>query len=105
MSNQRSSTQYQPGDLLTKMECCSLFCDELRISRDSYYKYYRSWIKFKSYAQNIGPEGKVEQKLQRIPYEVAQGLINRLCERPGPGDPPDEVLEEFTNYSDVKSHR
>jgi hypothetical protein len=35
---------YADDELLTKMECCNLFCRKLKISRYVYYKRYHKYI-------------------------------------------------------------
>lgn len=87
--------EFEPGDLLTKMECCTLFCEKLRIGTNSYYKYYRPYIKFKNYGLEKDDEGNIRKRLPRIPYEIALGLINLMKEDRQPEDPSMQELKKF----------
>lgn len=91
----QQENQFKPGDLLTKGECQQLFEDKLGIKRTSYYQNYRPHIKFKFYGQIEADNGEIKKRIPRIPYEIAQGLINILMERPQPDDPPMEELQKF----------
>jgi hypothetical protein len=86
---------YHQDQLLTKMECLHLFCEKLKIGKDSYYKYYRPFIKFKCIAQRVNKNGELVESIPRIPYNVAIGLINLLRGTPHPEDPPPERLKQF----------
>lgn len=88
--------KYAPDELLTKMECCHLFCDKLKIGINSYYNYYYKHIKFKYYGKIINDDGEVEKRLPRIPYKIAMGLINLLQDRHDPKrDPKVETLLKY----------
>lgn len=90
--------KYNPDDLLTKMECCQLFCEKLRISQATYYRCYYPGIKFKSY-------DAVSGGLERIPFDVATAII-RLVKKGTAGltenDPPLEVIAEFAGIDGVE---
>jgi hypothetical protein len=75
-----------PNQLLTPTECMQLFCERLRISRATYYRNFHPDIKFQKFGIN----------LNRIPYRIAVGLLNKLCGNPLPSDPSDEELQYFT---------
>jgi hypothetical protein len=75
-----------PNQLLTPTECMQLFCERLRISRATYYRQFRPDIKFQKFGK----------KLNRIPYRIAVGLLNKLSGNPLPGDPSNEELQNFT---------
>lgn len=95
MSKTRTVDELKPGDLLTKMECCALFCEKLRISRDSYYKYVRPKIKFKNVMEDLTSYGKKSPGIERIPYTIAVGIINKLMNNKQPDDPPNYDLKEY----------
>lgn len=87
MSKTRPVEKLKPGDLLTKMECCALFCEKLRISRDSYYKYVRPKIKFKNVMDDLVSYSDKPAEIERIPYTIAIGIINKLMNNKQPDDP------------------
>jgi hypothetical protein len=91
-----SDKVYNSDELLTKMECCNLFCKKLKISQGSYYKFYRKFIKF-HYAADLRNEfGGIHQRIPRIPRRVVIGLIHWLTgQYDKQHDPPMEELERF----------
>lgn len=93
-TTENAQQEYKPGDPLTKMEVCHLFCRELRISQTTYFDHYRPLIKFRSY-------GSYDKKVMRMPYNVAMGLINQIRETPQPSDPPAERLQQFKQTQKV----
>jgi hypothetical protein len=85
-----------PNKLLTKMECCYLFCERLGISRQSYYDYHRDYIKFKPFGKKRGPDGNPVGRLYRIPYGIAVGIINVLTDcYDEENDPPMTKIREY----------
>lgn len=95
MSKTRSVDQLKRGDLLTKMECCALFCDKLRISRDSYYNYIRPKLTFKNVMEDLTGYGEKSPGIERIPYTIAIGIIHKMMNNKQPDDPPGYELNEY----------
>ncbi|MEX0719944.1 MAG: hypothetical protein WD059_04690 [Balneolaceae bacterium] len=83
--------QYKDEDLLTKMECCRVFCQELRIGKDTYYKNYHKMIKFKSYGNN--------NTVNRIPYKYVMHFINTIRGTASPEDPAASDILNFINFA------
>ena len=83
------------GDLLTKMEVCDLFCEKLRISRDTYYKHIRPQLKFKSIGKELQSFGSQSTAIERMPYNVAVGIINKLTNNKQPDDPSSLELRDY----------
>ncbi len=88
--------QYDTDELLTKMECCNLFCEKLKMSHWSYYKYYHIYIKF-HYMKNLRDRaGRIHRRQPRIPREIALGLAHFLSGQYDPHkDPPRYILQEY----------
>lgn len=85
-------------ELLTKMECCELFCRQLKISKNTFYRYYRDHIKFRPTAFDRDVNGSIKGRLPRIPRRIALGLIHLLGNSHRiDEDPPVSELREFIN--------
>lgn len=76
-----------PGDMLTKMEVCDLFCAKLRISRDTYYKQFRPKLKFKSISSELSSYQTEAKGVERMPYTIAMGILNKITGNKQPDDP------------------
>jgi len=93
------TTDFDPNETLTKMECMHLFCEKLKIGKDSYYKYYRDFIKFRPTAYHVNENGQPEGKLPRIPYHIALGMVNWLQGSYDPDcDPPIQKIMNYMNH-------
>jgi hypothetical protein len=92
----RDPATLKKGDLLTKMECCDLFCEKLRISRATYYREIYPNIKFKNITKEFKTWGvEPSTNFERIPYDVVIGIINRLSGNSQTGDPDYPTLTEY----------
>ena len=83
------------GDLLTKMEVCDLFCKKLRISRDTYYKHIRPRLTFKSISFVLHGYRSSPKGVERMPYSIAIGIINKITGQMHEDDPPDYKLQDY----------
>lgn len=100
----KSSLPKNDGELLTKTECLHLFCEKLKIGKNSYYKYYRKYIKFKHYGQEVTINGQMVKRLPRIPRKIAVGLIHLLNDSyDAQTDPPVEKLEQYMAQTHVNA--
>lgn len=95
MKKTRTVEELEPGDLLTKMECCAMFCRHMHFSQTIYYRSFRPYIKFKNYGPSHDKNDNPMPPIERIPFEVVIGLLNRVRETPDPSDPPSEILDDF----------
>lgn len=93
-SDKTSLPQYKDTDLLTKMECCQVFCHEFRIGKNTYYNSYRPFIKFHYYGKRMHSDGNLKPAIPRIPYKIVIAIINKIRKTTSLSDPShDEVLE------------
>jgi hypothetical protein len=95
MSRTRPVDQLKSGDILTKMEVCNLFCEKLRISRDTYYRAIRPCLKFRSLGRMMGTIDDKQSRTERMPYDIAVGIINKMMDNRQPDDPDKYKLEEY----------
>lgn len=95
MSKTRSIQELKPGNLLTKMECCALFCEKMRISRDTYYNKVRPKLKFKNVMKDFTSYGEKPVGIERIPYNIVIGIINKVMDNKQPNDPSDYQLNNY----------
>lgn len=95
MSRTRPVDQLKSGDILTKMEVCNLFCEKLRISRDTYYRAIRPCLKFRSLGRMMGMAEDKQSRTERMPYDIAVGLINKMMDNRQPDDPDRDELKEY----------
>lgn len=83
------------GDIITPMECASIFCQKMRVSISTYYRTYHPFIQFKYHRQGLADNGKQIKGVGRIPYDVVIGLIHAMMGEIKDGDPSLEVLNEY----------
>lgn len=95
MKKSRPIEELKPGDLLTKMEVCCLFCKKLQISYDTYYKKIRPLLKFRNLMDPLGFPAAAIPLSKRMPYEIAVGIVNLMIGNRQPDDPPQDKLKEY----------
>jgi len=95
INNENRKKSFEPGDLLTKMEVCDLFCAKLRISRDTYYKHIRPRLKFKSISNELQSYRSQSNAVERMPYTIAVGIMNKMTNNKQPGDPSGIELRDY----------
>lgn len=95
MPKTRNIDELKAGDILTKTEVCKLFCEKLRISRDSYYRHVYPLLKFKKLGDVLGHSGFEELTSERMPYEIALGIIHKIMDNPQDGDPGSYKLSDY----------
>lgn len=91
----RMSDQFRPGDMLTKMDVCRLFCERLRISKSTYYKYVYPQLKFQPVADALLRYGMRSRGAERMPYSIAIGILNKMTGNRQQGDPFDHELARY----------
>jgi len=94
-----SNSQHKPGDMLTKMEVCHLFCDRLHIGKSTYYKKVYPWLKFKPIGDDMPGRFGRSSGAERMPYKVAIGILNWMTSNRQPDD-----LSEYDLQKYVKSY-
>lgn len=95
MKKTRPIEELKPGDLLTKMEVCRLFCKKLQISHDTYYKKIRPLLKFRNLMDPLGFPAAAIPLSERMPYEIAVGIVNMMIGNRQPDAPPQDKLKEY----------
>lgn len=91
----KSLKEFKPNDLLTKTQFRQLFCEEMKISKSTYYRVYHSDVKFWNYGHYINQQGIRKYAVTRIPYRIALGLINLVRGTTSEDDPQLEELMKF----------
>ena len=89
------SEQFSPGDMLAKMDVCRLFCERLRISRSTYYKYVYPQLKFQPVADTLLRYGLRSGGVERMPYTIAIGILNKMTGNRQQDDPYDHELARY----------
>ncbi|MCC5905750.1 MAG: hypothetical protein JJU13_06080 [Balneolaceae bacterium] len=97
MDEQRTkiSGQFAPGDMLTKMDVCRLFCERLRISKSTYYKQVYPRLKFHPVENELLRYGTNGTGAERMPYTIAIGILNKMTGNRQNSDPHDYVLNKY----------
>ena len=95
----KTSSQHKPGDMLTKMEVCHLFCERLHISQSTYYNKIYPWLKFKPIGELMPGRFGHAKGAERMPYKVVIGLLNQMTNNRHPDD-----LSEYDLQKYVKSY-
>jgi hypothetical protein len=95
----QTNSQHEPGDMLTKMEVCHLFCERLNISKATYYKKIYPWLKFTPVGEGMPGRFARAKGTERMPYKVAIGLLNWMTKNRQPDD-----LSEYDLQKYVKSY-
>ena len=87
--------EFKPGDLLTKTDVCDLFCERLRIGKSTYYEKIYPMLKFQPVEQPIAGTWKTRQGAERMPYTIANGILNKLTGYVQKSDPPQYELNKY----------
>jgi hypothetical protein len=90
-----SSRQYEPGDMLTKMDVCHLFCERLNISKSTYYKSVYPRLKFHPVANEISGYSGESSGAKRMPYTIAIGILNKMTKNEQSDAPFDHLLRKY----------
>ena len=89
------SEQFGPGDMLTKMEVCQLFCERLRISKSTYYKKIYPFLKFQPLEKPLTSSWNIQKGTERMPYTIAIGILNKVTGFDQKTDPPQYELNNY----------
>lgn len=87
--------EFKPGDMLTKTDVCELFCERLRISKSTYYEKIYPRLKFQPVEMNIMVTRKSKKGAERMPYTIANGILNKMTGFVQKSDPPQYKLNDY----------
>lgn len=89
------SEQFGPGDMLTKMDVCNLFCERLRIGKSTYYNKIYPMLRFQPVEKLLAGTWGSKKGAERMPYTIAVGILNRLTGSIQKTDPPKYELNDY----------
>ena len=91
----REIQEFEPGDMLTKLEVCQLFCKKLNIGKSTYYKKIYPWLKFHPIEKDISGYRGPQKGVERMPFSIAVGIINKMTGNMQNDDPPSYELSSY----------